>query len=207
MATGRPLPWSSWQEWQQVGDWLFAGTREAEASAISRISAWRARGRVPLGADLAATLIELRQRDQPGASSAESAEAVLQMQYSMAFIRLVNGVADSAQKGKVASSVANLAGYAGIPRMLIDIRHEASHNELPALPLLRTAASQALAWLQATYWKLQSEHLVACRERTHDLLEELFSSRLLAAERQRKRQRHPTGDDWPGDPKSAPQSS
>ena len=147
--------------------------------------------------------------------------------------------------------------------MLIDIRHEASHNELPALPLLRTAASQALAWLQATYWKLQSEHLVACRERTHDLLEvghlysshshrplqtsshlikdlpcetgflamiqpsnlctnlqELFSSRLLAAERQvcpeahleairpeptsddeiefnarqkRKRQRHPTG--------------
>ena len=35
------------------------------------------------------------------------------MQYSMAFIRLVNGVADSAQKGKVASSVANLAGYAG----------------------------------------------------------------------------------------------
>ena len=35
------------------------------------------------------------------------------MQYSMTFIRLVNGVADSAQKGKVASSVANLAGYAG----------------------------------------------------------------------------------------------
>ena len=38
MATGRPLPWSSWQEWQQVGDWLFAGTREAEASAISRVN-------------------------------------------------------------------------------------------------------------------------------------------------------------------------
>ena len=84
MATGRPLPWSSWAEWEQVGSWLFSGAAEAEAKAISRvrltsvpadklprradelwafqISVWRARGRVPLGADLAASLIELRQR-------------------------------------------------------------------------------------------------------------------------------------------------
>ncbi|KAK9842959.1 hypothetical protein WJX74_004892 [Apatococcus lobatus] len=181
MATGRPLPWSSWDEWAQVGKWLFSGADEAEARALSRIGVWRARGRVPLGADLAAALIELRQRDRPGGSAQGSAaEAVLQMQYSMTFIRLVNGVADSAQKGKVASSVANLAGYAGIPGSLIDIRHEASHNELPALPLLRTAARQALAWLQATYWQLQTEHLAACNERTHDLLQELYASRLSA---------------------------
>ena len=55
-----------------------------------------------------------RCREQLSSNSAGAAfEAVLQMQYSMTFIRLVNGVADSAQKGKVASSVANLAGYAG----------------------------------------------------------------------------------------------
>ena len=55
--------------------------------------------------------------------------------------------------------------------MLIDIRHEASHNELPALPLLKTAAKQALAWLQTSYWQLQADHLSACRQQTADLLE------------------------------------
>ncbi len=60
---------------------------------------------------------------------------------------------------------------AGIPRMLIDIRHEASHNELPALPLLRTAAKQALAWLQASYWQLQIGHLLKGRQQTAEYLE------------------------------------
>ena len=43
--------------------------------------------------------------------------------------------------------------------MLVDVRHEASHNELPTLPLLRLAAQQALAWLRAAYWQRQSNHL------------------------------------------------
>ena len=46
-------------------------------------------------------------------------ETLLRMQYAMAVIRVVNGIADSAQKGKVASSVASLASFAGgIPRGL-----------------------------------------------------------------------------------------
>ena len=45
-------------------------------------------------------------------SSAVS-ETLLRMQYAMAVIRVVNGIADSAQKGKVASSVASLASFAG----------------------------------------------------------------------------------------------
>ena len=35
------------------------------------------------------------------------------MQYALAIIRLVNGISDSAQKGSVAKSVANLAETAG----------------------------------------------------------------------------------------------
>lgn len=40
-------------------------------------------------------------------------ETLLRMQYAMAVIRVVNGIADSAQKGKVATSVASLASFAG----------------------------------------------------------------------------------------------
>ena len=40
-------------------------------------------------------------------------ESMLRMQYALAIIRLVNGISDSAQKGTVAKSVANLAETAG----------------------------------------------------------------------------------------------
>ena len=43
----------------------------------------------------------------------ETLEMQLRLQYAMAIIRLVNGIADSAQKKKVASSVAALATNAG----------------------------------------------------------------------------------------------
>lgn len=65
---------------------------------------------------------------------------------------MVNGLTDSLQKGKVAVSVAGLAQSAGLPRCLVDIRHEATHNELPSLPVLRVGAWQALAWLAVQYW-------------------------------------------------------
>jgi ribosomal biogenesis protein LAS1 len=65
---------------------------------------------------------------------------------------MVNGITDSLQRGKVAVSVASLAHTAGLPRLLVDIRHEATHNELPGLPVLRLAAQQALAWLHTQYW-------------------------------------------------------
>jgi ribosomal biogenesis protein LAS1 len=65
---------------------------------------------------------------------------------------MVNGITDSQQKGRVAVSVASLACAAGLPRLLVDLRHEATHNELPSLQVLRLAARQALAWLQASYW-------------------------------------------------------
>ena len=56
----------------------------------------------------------------PGAHSVQldvpinaSLEMQLRLQYAMTIIRLVNGIADSSQKKKVASSVAALAASAG----------------------------------------------------------------------------------------------
>ncbi|XP_054817622.1 protein LAS1-like [Prosopis cineraria] len=45
----------------------------------------------------------------------------------------------------------------GIPRLLIDIRHEGSHRGLPALQLLRSASVKALDWLKSYYWEPQSK--------------------------------------------------
>lgn len=60
---------------------------------------------------------------------------------------------------------------AGLPQVLVDLRHEATHNELPSLPLLRLAACQALAWLRACYWQPQSDQLSASEARYRHLLQ------------------------------------
>lgn len=59
---------------------------------------------------------------------------------------------------------------AGLPRLLVDVRHEASHNDMPSLSLLRLAAAQALDWLQAAYWQRQAAHLHQQQHRVIHLL-------------------------------------
>lgn len=50
----------------------------------------------------------------PPAGSPPSDDGALRLQYAMAIVRLVNGVADAAQKGRTAVSVAGLAAQAGL---------------------------------------------------------------------------------------------
>lgn len=92
--------------------------------------AWRTRGRVPLGVDSTACLVEARQHDRAAAGGDGSADASgtsaplppahlaaseseLRLQYGLAVVRMVNGIADSSQRGRVAASVASLAAVAG----------------------------------------------------------------------------------------------
>lgn len=57
-----------------------------------------------------------------------------------------------------------------MPRILVDIRHESSHNELPSLPLLRVGVDEALVWLDASYWDQQTKHLQSCFDKLVSLL-------------------------------------
>ena len=87
----------------------------------AQVSSWEARGKLPLGADMTATIQRMRLRDpahigpcnQRYQDISTEQESMLRMQYAIAIIRLVNGISDSAQKGNVAKSVAHLAETAG----------------------------------------------------------------------------------------------
>ena len=91
----------------------------------------------------------------------------------MTLTRLVNGVADAAQHGRVAKSVAKLAASAGLPRSAVDARHEATHNELPSLRALRRSAAESLAWLEASYWRAQRGMVLEKRARVRVALRRL----------------------------------
>ncbi|KAL9137237.1 MAG: hypothetical protein Q9175_001569, partial [Cornicularia normoerica] len=41
----------------------------------------------------------------------------------------------------------------GLPALFVDIRHEATHGDMPNLTNLRSAAERALRWLWEDYWK------------------------------------------------------
>ena len=62
--------------------------------------------------------------------------------YSTAVIRLVNGLVDPLQSGVYARSIASRAAQLGLPGWLVEVRHAATHEELPSLEVLREAANE-----------------------------------------------------------------
>ena len=62
MSLGRSVPWTCWEEWHQVGDWLQSKEASAVQKGLDRVATWRSRGRVPLGVDSTACFVETRLR-------------------------------------------------------------------------------------------------------------------------------------------------
>lgn len=47
----------------------------------------------------------------------------------------------------------SIAKNIGLPATYVELRHQATHEELPSLPILRAAAQRALVWIWSFYWK------------------------------------------------------
>nr|XP_011464875.1 PREDICTED: protein LAS1 isoform X2 [Fragaria vesca subsp. vesca] len=164
------VAWLSWDEWLFVSQALFSDSPDSVASALRRISAWKSRGCVPAVIEVTASIIEIHQKDPQfrkdhsddavdncradQCTDSELSEEMLAMLYCMTIMRLVNCVVEKTRK-KNEISIAEAADAIGIPRSLIDIRHEGSHRELPALEVVRSASMKALDWLKYYYWEPQ----------------------------------------------------
>ncbi|KAJ1330611.1 hypothetical protein BSLG_009063 [Batrachochytrium salamandrivorans] len=149
----RAVPWAVQEEWDWVYYALYSSRSDLRLQAIMRVKAWASRGKVPHAIESTSNFVEVSHRDT-GLFSMVS-ETELRMQYSMAFIRFVNGIVDQAQKGAFSASASAIAESLGLPGWFIELRHAATHDKLPPLSLLRTGCSQALQWLQKNYWAIQ----------------------------------------------------
>lgn len=47
----------------------------------------------------------------------------------------------------------SIAKTIGLPATFVELRHQATHEQLPSLSKLRSAANKALAWIWDFYWK------------------------------------------------------
>ncbi|KAK4275708.1 hypothetical protein QN277_018746 [Acacia crassicarpa] len=158
----RLVPWLNWDEWVLVKDSLFSNSPDSIAFALKRISAWESRGCLPAAIEATASIIEIQQMDpycraeEDQCNDISLSDKMLAKLYCMTYIRLVNGLIEKNRK-KGETSIAVAAEAIGIPRVVIDIRHEASHRGLPSLQLLRSASVKALDWLKSYYWEPQSK--------------------------------------------------
>jgi hypothetical protein len=81
----------------------------------------------------------------------------------MTLIRFVNGLVDIQQKGQYAISISSLAEKIGLPTFFVELRHDATHNQLPSLPVLLNSVQTALNWLEINYWNKIMENVLDTR--------------------------------------------
>lgn len=67
--------------------------------------------------------------------------------------RFVTGLLDSQQDKQKKQSMYSLAKTTGLPATFVELRHQATHEQLPSLLKLRSAAGKALAWIWDFYWR------------------------------------------------------
>ncbi|KAI2507948.1 hypothetical protein MHU86_6481 [Fragilaria crotonensis] len=106
-------------------------------------------------------------------------DTLLQLSYSTAIIRSVNGLADGLQqRRRLAAPVSQLCSTLGLPGWIVDIRHEAAHNALPSLSQLRLAAHTVLGFFLEKYWQ---SSLATSRQELLDSGKQMLKSYFNAA--------------------------
>ncbi|KAL7625408.1 Cytoplasmic glyoxalase II [Parahypoxylon ruwenzoriense] len=139
----------------RAGEGTWAEMEEAaQQYAVSRVAMWMQRGGCPHLVEstallMAAVLSDVRETR----ARANSSSYALRAAYSAAFSRFVTGLLDSQQDKQRKMSMYSVAKTVGLPATFVELRHQATHEQLPSLSKLRTAARKALAWIWDYYWK------------------------------------------------------
>ncbi|RDW63066.1 rRNA-processing protein LAS1 [Aspergillus mulundensis] len=119
---------------------------DLRATACAIVSAWKLRGTLPHTIEATALLTDAILNDDSSRNSVFAIRAT----YAAAFCRFVTGLVDS--KLGARRSMFSRAAELGLPASFVELRHEATHRELPSLVVLRQAVARSLEWLWGFYW-------------------------------------------------------
>ncbi|KAK3937657.1 hydroxyacylglutathione hydrolase [Diplogelasinospora grovesii] len=114
-----------------------------QQQAVARVSVWMQRGACPHLVESTALLMAAVICDQQS-KSASSSYAV-RAAYSAAFSRFVTGLLDSHQERARKMSMYGVAKSVGLPATFVELRHQATHEQLPSLT--------GLEWIYDYYWR------------------------------------------------------
>ncbi|PYH93679.1 glyoxylase [Aspergillus ellipticus CBS 707.79] len=120
---------------------------DMRSKACATVGAWKLRGNLPHPVEATALLTDAILHDDAQKNSIFSIRAT----YSAAFCRFVTGLVDSKIHG-LRKTMFQRAIDLGLPASFVELRHEATHRELPSLTVLRNATQRSLEWLWDYYW-------------------------------------------------------
>jgi ribosomal biogenesis protein LAS1 len=105
----------------------------------------------------------------------------LRLAYAATIIRGVNGIADALVQNRsmesgMSNSVSYLCSLLGLPSWIVDLRHDASHKDLPSLIVLRLASKTLLEFLLDRYWEDIGRARMEVRNKASKLLIEYQQS-------------------------------
>jgi len=136
MRLPQRVPWASLSQLSQLCGCIY--NDEDWEQAINRLSAWKFTGSLPFALEATLSLLVAIQEDTEQTTPSLSKRNG----YALAIIRFVNGLVDPLQSGHHARSIAAIATQIGIPLSFVELRHAATHEELPSLVALRQAARE-----------------------------------------------------------------
>lgn len=141
-------------------------TLESKRKAADRLAAWKFNTAIPHALEITLSLLtviledeEIAANSDPSSSSSTTLTAfgsksslALRQAYALAIVRLVNSLVDPLQQGVYARPIAAIAAQIGLPAWFVELRHQATHEDLPSLFVLQEAAREALTWLLHNYF-------------------------------------------------------
>ncbi|CAK7891230.1 protein Las1p [[Candida] anglica] len=151
------------QDLLTLKEWLynFNETLDNRHRGIQRIKALGSRGRLPHAVEITALLTSVTLSDphDKGNFTKQYDANILQLSYTMALIRFVNGLLDPFQQSNFAIPLHQLARNLKLPSLFVELRHMGTHEALPNLDILRIAKDKAMNWLFDNYWLTLNENL------------------------------------------------
>lgn len=177
----RVLCWANRDEWTEIYQCLYSfDDVNLQRKGADRVMAWKSRsgGKLPLAIECTLDLVLAHLEDT------QAFAPEVQLILSMALVRFVNGMVDLNQKGLYARSVQAIADEIGLPDWLVDLRHEATHANLPSKHTLRAGVQVALSWLREEYWEAQ---IKMHKDSEIKLCEMIDTYQALCAKKQKKK--------------------
>ncbi|RMJ24764.1 Hydroxyacylglutathione hydrolase [Aspergillus sp. HF37] len=144
-------PWKSHSHLLSVRDQFYPSPTNAgpdlRPRACATVAAWKLRGNLPHAVEATALLTDAILHDDAAKNSVFSIRAT----YAAAFCRFVTLLVDSKLHGQ-RKTMFQRALDLGLPASFVELRHEATHRDLPSLVVLRNSAQRSLEWLWDYYW-------------------------------------------------------
>lgn len=126
---------------------FYSENKKLKVDALRTVEVLQLRGRIPHGLECTAIFTSTILSDTDSADS-----FLIRNAYAMAIVRFVNGVLDPFQLGQYASALVNIAKIVDLPLSFVELRHAATHEQMPSLESLRSALEKALLWLYENFW-------------------------------------------------------